>query len=61
MFEGASRGEDGEADDVQHEQSNALQIDDKYFSSEGRDREEGGADEEDLHHKDGDDRLKVSP
>ena len=60
-FERTSGEKDSDANHIEHEQGDTLQIDDKDFSGKGRDHEECGADEEDLDDKDGEKGLKVGP
>ena len=61
MLQRARGEEDRDANDVNHEQGNALQVDDKDLAGERGDGEEGRADEEDLDDEDGEEWLKVSP
>src|SRR3984957_4944397 len=55
MLQGRGRGEDGEANDIEHEERDALEIDDEDFAGEGGDHEEDRPDKKYLN---GDDRKK---
>ncbi len=48
----------GDADEVEHEERGALQIDDEDVAGESGDQEEERAEEEDLHHDDGEEGLQ---
>ena len=59
VLERAGGGKDGEADDVEHEQGDALEVDDEDFAGKGGDGEEEGAEKEGLDDDDGEEGLEV--
>ncbi len=59
MLEGACRAEGVDADEVEHEDRRALQVDDEDLARECCDEEEEGAKEKYLEYDDGEERLEV--
>ncbi len=61
MLERTGGGEDGDANEVEHEQGDTLEIDDEDLAGEGGDSEECRSKEEDLDDENGEEGLEVGP